>query len=207
MNSLDLDDVDHRRSAKNLAVELDTFVASVLMRARPDWIVTLERKGTALLRTYVEHSPALSKYWPGWERVLSQHALAEIPFATIQGRVLVLDDAMHFGHQIGALMSELVSLGVKRSSITVAAFAVHRECEQVDPDYWWYRDLAHDEFRSTRGKLIELFQHRGSLLLDTEHVEIGIRAECSSTELFSTFSRIGACVFHTSCGKNESHDI
>lgn len=198
-----LADISHStgiRSSSALSAELEAFLTSVLDHTRPDWIITLERKGTALLRTYAENTSGPSQHWPGWERVRSQHALHDVSPNELSGRVLVLDDAMHFGRQIETLLTELEQLGIHRSDVRIAAFAVHRDCDRLRPDFWWYRDLSDHEFRTIRTDLIKLFQYRGSLLLDTEHVELKIRTTCSVLDLFTAFANIGASVYHTSCG-------
>jgi hypothetical protein len=79
-------------------------------------------------------------------------------------------------------------------------FSVHEKCKAFQPDFYWFGQLEEERYRDVRDGVIRHFQARGSLLLDTEHIEVPVDLNCSRTEFFEALSSAGTAVEHISGG-------
>jgi hypothetical protein len=188
-------------SNADLGAQIDLFLRSVLRKVRPTRIVTVERKGTALLRTVAESHTGAGDHWVGWDNVFSHDVLSAIPDSALHGgTTLVLDDAVRSGRQAQAVISYLSDdRGIPRSDIVFAAFAVHED-SAVIPDVHWLGQLSEHAYRDVRRAMVRHFQRTGSLLLDTEHIEIPIRTDCPPHELFEALATLGTGITYSSEG-------
>lgn len=178
---------------------LVNFVAEALKACEPEWIVTAERKGTALLRTYVEHLGSAEERLDLWGRVVSTDRLGEASFGEGNGIILVLDEGAYNGRNLARTLENIKRLGIDSARIRVAVFGVHADCRAGRPiDFRRYGGLSTAGYRSVRSQLVQCFQKRGSLLLDTEHVEVPVRLKCGRAQFFDALCRLGSGVQHSS---------
>jgi hypothetical protein len=182
----------------DISIEMRDFLASVLTKCKPDYVVTVERKGTALLRSALA---ADSQRHLGltWDRVLSSEALEAVPADTLRNRsILLLDDGFHFGKRIGRTADYLVSeKAVRRDDIHIAAFSVHEAA--IEPvEYRFFGELSDVRYREIRQLMLQQFQREGSLLLDSEHIQVVVELNCGRLEFYDALCRIGTGVEHVS---------
>jgi hypothetical protein len=186
----------------NIGPQIERFLRNVLEDVSPRWIVTVERKGTALLRTLVESAAGPGPKWVGWDHVVSSKALPFAPESHFtEGTVLLLDDAIHSGHRITEAwraLTELRKIPVER--IQVAVFGLHERAKFKPVHHWWFGALSKENYFEVRKSIIQLFQLRGSLLLDTEHVEVPVEINCGRLEFFDALCRAGQGVEYVSSG-------
>lgn len=182
--------------------QIEKFLRIVLDKVSPTWIVTVERKGTALLRTLVESPAGPGPKWVGWDHVVSSKALPFAPESSFkEGTILLLDDAIHSGHRITDAWRSLTELrNIPAERIKVAVFGVHERADFQPVDYWWLGELSKDNYFGVRESIIQFFQQRGSLLLDTEHVEVPVQINCGRLEFFDALCRAGQGVEYVSSG-------
>ncbi len=180
--------------------QVEEFLRLALARSTPRWIVTVERKGTALLRSLVENSKRPATGWTGWNQVLSSEALERAPVHDLQtGVILLLDDGICGGHRMRKLYDFLTDQrGVPRERIRIACFTTHENASFGDVDHRWFGQMTSKRYREVREDVISYFQRNGSLLLDTEHIEVPIRLKCPRLEFFDALCQAGIGVEHVS---------
>src|SRR5262249_3194635 len=131
-----------------------------------DYIVPIERKGTALVRAEL-----MSSDGRGWSKVLSREAapatLANKPGA----KVLVLDDSVWSGKTIKQTV-DMLRQEAPHTRLTTAAFMTHRDAPPDAVDISYFEGLGDDSFKSRREAVVDYLQRQGSLLLDAEHAEV-----------------------------------
>ena len=185
---------------------LKSFLTSQIDTWRPDLIIVIERKGTAVLRSLMEADPPLQ--W-NWENVISSKVLEEtLPEKLLGKRILVFDDMMKRGVHIEELLSDLKRLGVDvASQVRVAVFAVHEESSRgkethgtIIPHAWYRRGLNTADYTSIRTKIVEMLQQSGSLMLDTEHLEVRLKLTGSFDRFVKALRRTGKASVFTSAG-------
>jgi hypothetical protein len=175
----------------NVDAQIATFLFSVLTAENPDYVVTVERKGTALLRTLVASG--------GWDvteplrTVVASDALHFLKDGAFVGkRILLLDDAMYQGRRIMKAKKYLLEQKhVQASQIKVAAFSVHEQVEPGMADYSWFGRLRDEGFRSTRDEMVRSFQESGSLLLATERIGVVAELQCGRGDFFDALCKLG----------------
>lgn len=184
----------------DVSVDIRAFLSSIFTKFNPDFVITVERKGTALLRAALS-GELRRQIGLSWERVLSSEALDSLPPNFLEGRsILLLDDGMHVGKRIRRATEDLTtSHRVRREDIRVAAFGVHEEAT-VDVDYRFFGQLTESRYREIRNLVIQQFQREGSLLLDTEHIQVVAELNCGRLEFFDALCRAGVGVEHVSMG-------
>ena len=105
-----------------------------MSRFEPDYIVTVERKGTALLRAVIDQEGGVD--W-SWERVLSTSAIPGLDSNDlIDKRVLLFDDSVYRGHNLRNTIDQITKKFGNKVKIATAAFAVHENCEIDVPDFF-----------------------------------------------------------------------
>jgi len=182
--------------------QIERFLQVTFQKTQPAWIVTVERKGTALLRTFVNSPSGRTHEWPGWARVLSSHALNTQGIGELlreKGNILLLDDGAYGGRRISSTLRLLVAKGVPPERIKTAAFSVYEGCPSR-PDFCWFGRLGADRYRAVRTTVVTHFQQQGSLLLNTEHIEVPVEIRCGRLEFFDALCRAGIGVEHVSGG-------
>ena len=160
--------------------QITKFVNAAITKAQPSWIVTTERKATALLRTVLEKYPKLTQ----WDRIISSDALKCFPEEKLkEGTVLVLEDSICQGTGVAEIIGLLEEKNVARKRIKIAAFSVHKDSQIKDIDFHWYGHLGRKNYGEMRESLLTYFQRKGSLLLDTEHIEVIVKLHCGRSVL------------------------
>jgi hypothetical protein len=177
----------------NVDVQIAMFLSAVLTTEKPDYVVTVERKGTALLRTLVAGG--------GWSAdpirtVVASDALHFLKDGAFVGKtILLLDDAMYQGRRIMRAKKYLLEQKhVQPSQIKVAAFSVHEQVAPGMADYSWFGRLRDDGFRATRDEMIRSFQESGSLLLATERIGVVAELHCGRADFFDALCKLGVGV-------------
>lgn len=188
--------------------EVTMFLETVFQNIDPDWIITSERKGTALLRSYIDKLTDDRHKERMWHKVLSTDALDSPNSPSLEtGNILVLDEGIFSGRGIRQTLSILNQRKhVSPTRIKIASFGIHEhfydnDCLPATPvDFWWLSNLPDYDYRDVREHLIQYFQQKGSLLLDTEHIEVPVRLRCGRLEFFDALCRAGIGVQYSSHG-------
>jgi hypothetical protein len=183
---------------------LKMFLTSQIGLWKPDLIIVIERKGTAVLRSLMEGDSPIQ--W-SWENVISSKVLEEAsPEQLRDKRILVFDDMMKRGVHIEELLEDLKKLGVDvASQVRVAVFAIHEEsshgkefCGAIFPHAWYRRGLNTTDYTSIRTEIVEMLQQSGSLMLDTEHLEVRVKLTGSFDKFVKALRRTGKASVFTS---------
>ncbi len=199
-----------RKSDSPIECQLRTFAREVIERHRPDLLIVVERKGTAILRALrgLREDPL---QWD-WRKVVSSNEVDRLSPDLFRGRVLVFDDMMRGGHHVTDLLKRLLKRGLwnpQDERLRVAVFAVHEDSsrgvsvEGVNvPHYWFYRDLTQGAYQSIRSQIVAMLQAEGSLLLDTEHIEVRLKLHGNFNRLTDALRRRAkAIVFNSACNR------
>lgn len=167
---------------------LFSFVQELIEKEDIDLIVCSERKGTAVMRALLEEIELPRLAW-SWDRVVSTAAINEFDWTSYPiKRILFFDELVHHGHSMKRAKEEIVSLANKETEIVTAGFAVWNRCEQ-HPDFSYYASVDIVEYEQIRSDIIEMLQRFGSLLLDTEHLELSVRINCGIKEFYHALAR------------------
>ena len=192
-----------------LEEQLRLFLQGEIQEWTPDLIIVHERKGTAVLRALIE-SRANPFPWH-WERIISSTALDQVSDEFFVGkRILIFDDMIRTGKALRPIFKRLVGLNcLSKTTVRLAVFAAHRESSRngvlTRSDLnvsWFYRDLSTAGYRRLRRQLLHFLQHSGSLMLDTEHVEVRFKLNGGINRLLSALRRKAeATVFQSAAGR------
>jgi orotate phosphoribosyltransferase len=169
---------------------LTKFIGELVHSDSYDYVVPVERKGTALVRT------AMSGADQGqWRRIVSSDAMGVVLGERKGARVLVIDDSVWSGETlrdtVDAVRKAGSGLGIK---VTVAAFISHQDADPRLLDIVYYRGLDNEAYEECRDAVVEYLQKEGSLLLDTEHIEVAAKISCSREELFGLLNGWGDAI-------------
>ena len=162
--------------------QLATFLRDEIAAWSPELIIVVERKGTAIFRALIEGQLITWR----WSDVISSNVINQVrPERLRDRRILVFDDLMHRGGHLVHVLQDLEKRGVNVSSrdhLRTAVFAVHADGScgtsyggRTIPDSWFLRNLTTRAQRAVRTRVVEFLQRSGSLMLDTEHIEIRVR--------------------------------
>ena len=171
--------------------ELCFFIGNLLERGEIDLIVCSERKATAIMRALIEDidRPLLWK----WERVLSSLAIDQFDWASFAGnKVLMFDELVHHGTTLNDHRANLED-AIKKAhrddiQIRTASFAVWEGCTSR-PDYAYFSSVDAATYERRREEIVIMLQEYGSLLLDTEHIELSVRLQCGMRDFYDTLAR------------------
>lgn len=186
--------------------ELLTFLCEQIKKFSPDRIIVVERKGTAILRA-LKDLDNHSLDWP-WEKVISSAVIEQAPDHFFKDcRILIFDDMLRTGWHI---WNELIGKLKKRKfwnsikgKIFIASFAIHSQYKEVAnegfPHAWFYRNLDSKGYNYLRNRIVSMLQKAGSLMLDTEHIEVRVQVKCDVRTFFETLARKAKMInFHSS---------
>jgi len=207
-------DAVFRPTVESTLRQLQEFILGEVRTFRPDRVIVAERKGTAIYRAVLESvsEKDRAELLP-WSRVISSDALTSLAPEQLRGqRILVIDDMMRRGNTIRRILETLLERGVtddSLSNVRVAAFAMHEEAglgrhlrSARYPHVAWLRYLPREAYRETRASVVDALQAAGSLMLDTEHVEIRLRLKVPLNRLASALTRTGSVVgFESAAGR------
>ncbi|HST52240.1 MAG TPA: hypothetical protein VLJ61_09555 [Pyrinomonadaceae bacterium] len=175
---------------QDVAIErrLLSFMEELVIREKIDLIVCSERKGTAVMRALIQEIGAPKLNWP-WVRVVSTAAIEEFDWSAFKGeRILFFDELVHHGYSLERAKAKLLEVTSGRFEIKTAGFAVWDRC-LYRPDFSYYAAVDIEQYVEIRDAIIKMLQQYGSLLLDTEHIEISVRLECGLKEFYQELAR------------------
>lgn len=162
------------------------FIADLVKREEIDLIVCAERKATAILRALIEATQTLQ--WD-WSRVLSTAVMHQFDWDSFEGRrVLLFDELVHHGKTLGRYRDRLCELVPEGVEVLTAGYAVWDRC-QSQPDFYYHGSVDSETYEHIRDELVLMLQQHGSLLLDTEHIELSVRLHCGVREFYDTLAR------------------
>ena len=209
---------------QSIKCHLRTFLSDQIESFRPDLIVVHERKGTAIVRALIE-SASSPLPWE-WERVVSSTALDQVrPETLAKKRILVFDDMIKTGRHIAEVLESLATtLAGAECDVRVAIFAMHEEAVLAScmagleiSHAWFYRSLCDRAYQRLRADVIRMLQEAGSLMLDTEHIEVRLTLNASFTKLVdalrrranvTVFKSLGQRTNLTVCyGEDQAHEL
>ncbi len=175
--------------------ELRGFLQREIDHWDPDFVVVYERKGTAIFRCLIE-SKRNPLRWP-WNKVVSSSALKELPAEVLRNsRLLVFDDMVRTGKHLKRVARLLLDNGADSAlqNVRFVAFAAHEDasCQNISGrslDAWFYRALTSQSYAQVRERIVRLLQTEGSLMLDTEHLEVRITLKHGFNRLMNALRR------------------
>ena len=192
----------HASPAQLVRDQIRDFLLRHLRDWTPDFIVVCERKGTAIMRALIENLDHPLD-WP-WPKVISTAAIGTLPPGFFKGvRVLVFDDMLRYGRHVSPLVDQLNDLGASPAQIRIVVYAAHEgapsrlstKCLTFDA---CLRRLTSDAYYRVRDAIKAFLQQSGSLMLDTEHLEVRFTLKGSFQQLLESLRRrADATVFHS----------
>jgi hypothetical protein len=195
----------HRGSAP-IERQLHTFLQNQIREWFPDLIVVIERKGTAILRALKEGAESFE--WP-WSKVVSSDIIEQVSNEFFENkRVLIFDDTMNTGYHLNELLTNFSKRGLgDKVKIRVAVFAVHESSfsgfpfqGEIVPHAWFYRSLTTTSYQAINAQIVRMLQQAGSLMLDTEHVEVRLRLHGSFSKFVEALQRNSDAIVFRSAG-------
>jgi len=164
--------------------ELHAFLSQEIETSTPDKIIVVERRGTAILRALKE-SESYHLDFP-WANVISSSVIEQVPGEFYPGMpILIFDDMKKGGSHIRRVIEKLTKMDPTKGllrGVRVAVFAMHEDANSGSEDSgsgvahtWFYRGLSTPAYRNIRLSILSMLQSAGSLMLDTEHLEVRVR--------------------------------
>jgi hypothetical protein len=204
--------VDRTTEEEDREVErqLRVFVGGEVDRWRPDLIVVHERKGSAIFRALIEsHSDPIE--WP-WSKVISSAALEQLRSNSLKDRrILIFDDMWRTGVHLQPIFDQIKRLCGESPGpskfLRLAIFAAHEDIshsgfERLDGiSYsWFHRDLTTPAYVRIRSSIVRMLQRCGSLMLDTEHIEVRLTLHGTFHQLVTALRRRAEATVFESLG-------
>jgi len=195
--------------------ELAYFLRMELDAWKPDLLIVVERRGTAILRALKEASND-SVDWP-WAKVISSRALNQRPPEYYRGkRILIFDDMKRHGTHVERVLRclrEIDPSGATLAATRVAVFAIHEDTSSAQTGWetvsqgWYYRGLTTEAYRNKRLQILTMLQRSGSLMLDTEHIEVRARLRVPLPIFLRSLTRRAHVVAFRSLGGRNSFTV
>ena len=177
----------------NLGMHMARFFKAILAPATCDYLITGERKATAIVRLMMENCPG-DTFPLSWRQIISSTALELLPEGFFAGkRVLVFDEMIQSGASIASVVTALEQRGVERNNILTSALATAAGC-RANIDFCYFRHLDAPSYEQLRTALVRHLQANGSLLLDTEHIEVELKPLCPEREVLEALAQSGPSV-------------
>ncbi len=178
--------------------QIHTFLTRQIEAFKPDLIIAVERKGTAIIRALNDWDEDPLKW--SWEKVISSSAVDQVSNNYFLGkRILVFDDMMNTGLHLNRLLTKLRDRGLwnpEDRNLRIAIFAVHANSssrilfqDEKVPHAWFYRDLTSANYQLIRMLIVGMLQKAGSLMLDTEHIEVRVRLHSNLNQFVKALGR------------------
>lgn len=178
--------------------ELLAFLSHEVETRAPKRIIVVERRGTAILRALKESESYHLKI--PWDRVISSSVIEQVPDEFYPSMpLLIFDDMKRKGSHINHVLEKLVKMDPTKAllrGVRVAVFAMHEDAstgsEYSDTgilNTWFYRGLSTPAYRNMRLSILSMLQSAGSLMLDTEHLEVRVRLKRPFPEFLEALGR------------------
>lgn len=186
--------------------QLFTFLTGQIAKWNPELIIVVERKGTAILRALKEWEDEELEW--SWDRVISSDAIDQMPDDYFRSkRIVIFDDMIKTGAHVRRVLSNLSERNLfDPANVKLAIFAVHADCPPeirfpggTTTYEWFYRELLSASYQTIQVQIVEMLQRAGSLMLDTEHIEVRLRLRNDFARLYGAVKRrANALVFRSS---------
>jgi hypothetical protein len=124
-----------------------------------------------------------------WAKTISTTALSQFDWSTFDGRkVLLFDELVHHGKTLKKYVDLLRNYVPNHMEIVTAGFAVWEQCT-YRPQFSFYNSVDSETYENIRENIVFMLQKYGSLLLDTEHIELSVRIQCGVGEFYSELAK------------------
>jgi hypothetical protein len=135
-----------------------------------------------------------------WQNVVSSRVLRQHSADYYRNnRILIFDDMMTGGSHVREVFEALLAIdpsGEVLRDVRVAVFAKHEDAvspsTRIRPgvtEASFYRALTTPAYRNKRLAIVSMLQSAGSLMLDTEHIEVRIRVKGTFPEFLAALGR------------------
>lgn len=173
----------------NIEKEIVAFLNDVTQREHVDLIICSERKATASLRVAINEISQHERFVWDWSRVLSTVAVPQYDWSSFDGsKVLLFEELVHHGKTLRESEADLRKCLPAHVDIVTAGFAVWDRCE-YRPRFSFYSAVDSETYEKIRESIVYMLQKYGSLLLDTEHIELSVRLHCGIREFYDGLAR------------------
>ena len=172
----------------NIERQIVEFINNIVINQSIQLIVCCERKATAILRAIISEIPKDKFLWE-WPKVLSTAAVDKYDWQSFKGKkVLLFDELVHHGKSLDTQEKNLREFLPDNVELITAGFAVWEHC-QHKPQFCYYAAVDLEKYDDIRNSIIFMLQKHGSLLLDTEHIELSVRVHCGIREFYDELAR------------------
>ncbi|MCJ7777658.1 MAG: hypothetical protein MUP16_05025 [Sedimentisphaerales bacterium] len=169
--------------------QIVAFLNDVTQQEHVDLIVCSERKATAMLRAVINEISKSDRFVWDWSKVLSTVAVPQFDWDSFRGsKVLLFDELIHHGKTLKEHETDLRHYLPPNVDIVTAGFAVWDQCE-YRPKFSFYSAVDSETYEHIRESIVYMLQKYGSLLLDTEHIELSVRLHCGIREFYDELAR------------------
>ncbi len=197
--------------SSSIVARITSFLVEQVRRFQPEFLILMERKGTAVYRAALESGLPEAAELPNWDRVVSSGAIADMDPERLRDlRIMVVDDLLRTGGSVSEVLNRLNDRGLTDldlSNVWVAVFACHEDAglghtfgRTTYPHAFASRFLGASTYRAMRQEIVEALQESGSLMLDTEHIEIRIHSKAALGKIAEALGRSGEVVAFHSAG-------
>ena len=170
-----------------LVSEVAHFVDSLDIQENYDYVVTIERKGTALLRRMVDEGLVRADTFSSG-KVISEEALRYIEKDFFRGKnVLVFDDSVFSGQMLGHVVEEMRRRGAAK--VDSACLFAHVNCIQ-NPTRVLYRNLSLPDYAVLREEIVRYIATSDLLILDSEHTPVKVATMIPLKEFIRVLTQI-----------------
>jgi len=171
--------------------ELQHFFKVMNLQKSYDFVIPVERKGTALIRILLESNNGSSLNLDT-DKIVSSEAVEYLDHDMLSGkRVWLFDDTVFTGSHIRERFNQISEMGAK---VETSAFAVHQKTE-FSPQHKYYDGLSFRNYSFIRSEIIRLISKSEKLLLDTEHIGIRINHQEKPQKLIEKLNVLGRILF------------
>jgi hypoxanthine phosphoribosyltransferase len=175
------------RCFTNIEKQIFAFISELVKQEQIDLIVCSERKATAILRALITEMS--SPFVWDWVKTVSTTALSQFDWSTFDGKkVLLFDELVHHGNTLKKYEDLLRKCAPSHIGIVTAGFAVWEQCT-YKPQFSFYNSVDSETYENIREDIVFMLQKYGSLLLDTEHIELSVRIQCGVGEFYDELAK------------------
>jgi hypothetical protein len=199
--------------------KLHRFITSEIDKFDPDLVILVERKGTAIIRALKESERFNFSFT--WSKIISSCVIEQLSIGYFVKKkvrkILILDDMMREGKHLEYLLEVLFnkfSNEIDPHNIRIAVFAVHSKSSHGKPSIylpgnyphsWYYTALDDKRYSLIRYQLVEFLERTGSLMLDTEHIELRFKINRHFNDVIKALNREGSHTVVFKSSKNRKN--